>query len=164
MPQTDPTNCIFCEIVAGEAPADVVREWPDALAIRPLDPVTEGHLLVIPKTHVTDLATDPWTTAMVMHHAADLVAHPRRLWDCNVITSAGRNATQTVFHLHVHIVPRRAGDGLLLPWSNQVPDGPNNPCQGRCEFHGILWCKDTGRSCQEFMDAFDAARGLSRDR
>jgi histidine triad (HIT) family protein len=116
-------DCVFCRIVTGEESASVVRHWPDALAIRPLNPVTVNHLLVLPKLHVPDIAADPWTSAMVMHRVADVIGYPRRLWDCNVITSVGAEATQTVFHLHVHIVPRRRGDGLALPWTGPRAGG-----------------------------------------
>jgi len=104
--------CVFCAIVAGEAPATVIREWPDAIAIVPLRPVAPGHVLVIPRTHVADATVDPDVTAVTMRRAAELAVPP-----CNLITSAGRPATQTVFHLHIHVVPRRVGDGLALPWS-----------------------------------------------
>ncbi|GHE33201.1 hydrolase [Streptosporangium violaceochromogenes] len=103
--------CVFCQIIAREAPAAVVREWDDALAFAPLGPVVPGHLLVIPKQHVTDVAEDPAVSAAAMRAASELATPP-----CNIITSAGREATQTVFHLHLHIVPRRDGDGLALPW------------------------------------------------
>lgn len=105
-------DCVFCQIVAGEAPATVIREWPDAIAIVPLRPVAPGHVLVIPRTHVADATVDPDVTAVTMRRAAELAVPP-----CNLITSAGRPATQTVFHLHIHVVPRRVGDGLALPWS-----------------------------------------------
>jgi histidine triad (HIT) family protein len=106
--------CVFCEIIAERSPAKVVREWPDAIAIEPLNPVTEGHVLVIPRSHVGDFTEDPACTALVMRRAAELGIAPM-----NLITSAGGEATQTVFHLHVHLVPRRAGDGLPLPWAPQ---------------------------------------------
>jgi histidine triad (HIT) family protein len=107
-------GCVFCGIVAGRLPSLIVAEWADALAIVPLDPVVPGHVLVIPKTHVADALADPGVTAGTMRRAAQL-AHG--LPCCNIITSVGAKATQTVFHLHLHIVPRRAGDGLALPWS-----------------------------------------------
>lgn len=108
-------TCAFCAITAGEAPAEVVREWPDALAIVPRGGgVTEGHVLVLPRTHVADAGTDPEVTAAVMRRAAELMAG---LPSANLITSKGSPATQTVFHLHVHVVPRRQGDDLSLPWS-----------------------------------------------
>ncbi|MFF8986839.1 HIT family protein [Streptomyces globisporus] len=100
--------------MAGTAPARVVREWPDALAIAPTAGVTAGHTLVIPKTHVADVGVDPEVSAATMLRAAELAAE---LGPCNIITSRGRAATQSVFHLHLHLLPRRGGDGLALPWS-----------------------------------------------
>jgi histidine triad (HIT) family protein len=109
-------DCPFCAIVAGRAPAQIFHEWDDALAIVPLNPVTEGHLLVIPKVHVADVGHDPEVSAATMRRAAQLAASQ---W-CNVITSRGRVATQSVFHLHLHLVPRSEGDGLALPWDPSV--------------------------------------------
>ncbi|MFC9478873.1 HIT family protein [Streptomyces griseus] len=109
-------SCVFCGIVAGLAPADVVREWDDVIAIRPIDPVTPGHVLVIPHTHVADVGERPLVSARTMACAAELAAV---LPAANVITSKGRAATQTVAHLHLHVVPRTAGDTLPLPWTPQ---------------------------------------------
>jgi histidine triad (HIT) family protein len=107
-------DCVFCRIVAGQAPATVIRRWPCAVAIAPRHPVTPGHVLVIPSVHVADVGTDAAVSAVAMLAAAELAAeHPA----CNVITSRGPEATQTVFHLHLHVVPRRVGDGLSLPWT-----------------------------------------------
>jgi histidine triad (HIT) family protein len=106
--------CVFCSIVTGQAPATVVREWEDVLAIRPRGGVNEGHVLVIPRTHVADAGTDPAVSARTMACAAELMAeHPA----ANIITSKGPEATQTVYHLHIHVVPRASGDGLPLPWT-----------------------------------------------
>lgn len=105
--------CPFCEINTGRAPATFVHEWSDAIAIVPLNPVVEGHTLVIPKTHVADFAEDPAVSAATMRRAAELAAGEQPM---NVITSRGREATQSVFHLHLHLVPRAANDGLALPW------------------------------------------------
>ncbi|TQM78353.1 histidine triad (HIT) family protein [Saccharothrix saharensis] len=108
-------TCVFCLIVAGDAPADVRRSWPDAVAIRPdTGGVHPGHLLVLPRVHVPDVGTDSVVTAAVMARAAELAAE---LPDANVITSKGVHATQSVRHLHVHVVPRAEGDDLPLPWT-----------------------------------------------
>jgi histidine triad (HIT) family protein len=104
-------SCVFCAIIAGSSPATVVHRWPDAIAIVPLSPVVEGHLLVIPTTHVRDALEDPDVTASTMRRAAEIAPHP-----CNLITNVGREATQSVFHLHLHVVPRAENDGLALPW------------------------------------------------
>lgn len=111
-------TCVFCDIVNGTSPARVLRMWAGAMAIMPLNPVVPGHLLVIPKVHVPDALVDSEVTAMVMRYAAE-VARGQQYEGCNIITSCGEVATQTIFHLHIHIVPRRAGDGLALPWTNQ---------------------------------------------
>lgn len=110
------SDCVFCAIVAGRAPATVVREWDDVLAIRPRGGVNDGHTLVIPRTHVPDAGTDPDVTAAVFRRAAELLDE---LPAGNLITSRGAAATQTVFHLHVHVLPRQERDGLPLPWTPQ---------------------------------------------
>ncbi|MET8048262.1 nucleoside 2-deoxyribosyltransferase domain-containing protein [Streptosporangium sp. NPDC005286] len=110
-------KCIFCEIAGGRASARVVAEWDDAIAFTPRSGgATTGHVIVIPRRHVTDVGVDPAVTGAVMARAAELAA---RMDAANVITSKGVSATQTVFHLHVHVVPRRPGDGLPLPWTPQ---------------------------------------------
>lgn len=120
----DVPGCAFCHIVAGRAPAEHVFRWPGVIAFRPLDPVTKGHVLVVPKLHVADALTDPTVTGMVMARAAELAAMKLLApLDCNLITSVGKAATQSVFHLHVHIVPRLRGDGLALPWTSRPADG-----------------------------------------
>jgi histidine triad (HIT) family protein len=106
--------CPFCEIVAGRAPVEIVREWDDAIAIVPLGPVVDGHILVIPREHVTDFADDPVVSATTAYRAAELAAESDD--PMNLITSRGREATQSVFHLHLHLVPRAENDGLALPW------------------------------------------------
>lgn len=88
-------------------------EWFEAIAIVPLDPVVEGHVIVIPRMHVTDFADSPETSAMVMLYTAQLAAD---MGSCNLITSKGKPATQSVFHLHMHLIPRAADDGIALPW------------------------------------------------
>jgi histidine triad (HIT) family protein len=107
-------SCAFCRIVARKSPTTIIAEWADAIAIAPLNPVTPGHLLIIPKQHVADVTQNPQVSAATMRAAAELATAP-----CNIITSAGPEATQTVFHLHLHVVPRRAADGLCLPWTHQ---------------------------------------------
>jgi histidine triad (HIT) family protein len=117
----DSADCPFCARLATTDPRfrgrGLLYEWSGSgvVAFEPLGPITPGHLLVVPRRHVEDASSMPVVTANVMHHAA-LVA--RDCWPCNIITSCGADATQSVFHLHVHVVPRRAGDGLKLPWTD----------------------------------------------
>lgn len=115
-PAPDTETCPFCEIAAGRAPATFVYTWPDALAFVPHNPVTKGHTLVIPRVHVADFATDPEVSAATMRRAAEAASGIRPDGPMNLITSWGSAATQSVFHLHLHLVPRAENDGLALPW------------------------------------------------
>ena len=113
-------DCVFCRI-AHEDPFDQV-EWRTgtSVVIAPLNPVAPGHRLVIPLTHVTDAVDDPAvfgaTAGDASRYARDMLAPGQSV---NLITSRGVAATQSVFHLHLHIVPRVDGDGLHLPWTGQ---------------------------------------------
>lgn len=116
--------CVFCAIVGKAAPATILREWEDCIAIVPLAPVTPGHALVLPRIHVHDASTDPTMTGMVMIRAAQMA----KVWHSyNLITSVGEDATQSVFHLHVHIVPRHDDDRLALPWTGQERSDADRP-------------------------------------
>jgi histidine triad (HIT) family protein len=120
-------DCVFCGIVAGTQPSVTVRQWPEAVAFRPLNPVTEGHVLVVPRTHVADAAESPTIAALVMARAAELAG----MYDAaNILTSIGAAATQSVFHLHVHVVPRREADGLMLPWGTTGDPHEPHRCPG----------------------------------
>jgi histidine triad (HIT) family protein len=110
------SDCIFCKIVRGEAPAEIVEIGRHSVTIVPLNPVVPGHTITIPFNHVQDAASSPGITADAMYEAAQIA---KRHIASNIITSIGAPATQTVMHLHIHVVPRVEGDGLLLPWSNQ---------------------------------------------
>ncbi|MEU2681322.1 HIT domain-containing protein [Streptomyces sp. NPDC007107] len=116
-------GCPFCRIVHDGAPATIVHEWADALAIVPRSGgCTDGHLLVVSRGHVKDFTTDPVVAATVQLRAAELAGQLRGQW--NYLTSCGPDATQTVFHLHGHLVPRTAGDGLALPWPHPTAQEP----------------------------------------
>lgn len=114
-------ECPFCDIVAGHNPTKAEMLWSDAIGFTPLDPVTPGHMVVIPRVHIEDAGADPDVYAAVSRRAAQ-VARARRAY--NLITSAGEEATQTIRHLHIHIVPRVASDGLPLPWTPQQAHRP----------------------------------------
>src|SRR6185369_2606064 len=89
----------------------------------PLNPVVDGHILFIPTLHVADFTEDPAVSSSVMFRAAQWAEFGG---DCNLITSKGKDATQSVFHAHLHLVPRRAGDGLSLPWDPSPPPLPGH--------------------------------------
>lgn len=114
-------RCPFCEKVIRD---DYLRGYEQAVVFEPLNPVTPGHLLAVPRVHVENASSNPWVTAGVMRVAA---MEARAVGDCNIITSVGEAATQRVFHLHIHVVPRHHNDGLVLPWTNQPALGLETP-------------------------------------
>jgi histidine triad (HIT) family protein len=117
---TDP-DCLFCRIVAGEIAATRVREDDRTVAFMDINPATRGHVLVVPRAHATDLLTvPPQDLAACMAAAQELAGRLQERLGAdgiNLLNSSGAPAWQTVFHFHVHVIPRYAGDPLRLPWS-----------------------------------------------
>jgi histidine triad (HIT) family protein len=111
-------DCPFCNRIDGGQ-----YDYQDAhsVAFQPLNPVTPGHFLVVSRKHVIGALDAPHHAGRAVRLAAQLAVE-MGLHACNMITSVGADATQTVFHLHVHVIPRRAGDGLALPWTGQAHD------------------------------------------
>ena len=113
-------SCPFCRIVRGEAPAWVVHETPGALAFLDAAPAAPYHALVVPKRHVADaFEAPPEAFAAVMGAAkqtADLYRRRLGLEAVELAVCSGAAAQQAVPHLHVHVVPRHAGDGLDTHW------------------------------------------------
>lgn len=111
-------NCVFCEIIRTEK-YQGCQVWPAGRVawFRPLGPVTPGHMLFVPFAHVIDAASDTLLTGLTFQAAARYGREQEE--DFNLIVNCGRNAEQSIFHLHVHYVPRRAGDGLDMPWTKQ---------------------------------------------
>ena len=117
MPESD---CLFCKIAAGEIPATIVAEDERTIAFMDIAPATRGHVLVIPRAHSANLHEAPDDDVAAVHLMAKQVAVRvvERLGadGVNIIQSNGAAAWQTVFHLHVHVIPRYEGDPLKLPW------------------------------------------------
>lgn len=115
------SDCIFCKIVAGELPASIVDEDELTVAFMDINPATRGHALVIPRAHATDLLEiEPSQLAAVSVAAQRLSARAKERLGAdgvNVINSCGAAAWQTVFHFHLHVIPRYQGDPLRLPWT-----------------------------------------------
>ncbi len=113
-----PRNCIFCRIVAGTARAHPVWDGPDTLAFMDLSPLATGHVLVIPKPHWENLFETPAPTLGAVMDTARRVARAIRATiappGLGVYQVNGRAAGQTVFHYHVHLIPRYEGISLEL--------------------------------------------------
>jgi histidine triad (HIT) family protein len=116
---TDP-DCIFCKIVSGELPAHVVAEDERTIAFMDIFPGSRGHALVIPRAHARnlyDVAEDDLAAVALAAQRLALRVRDRLGADgVNLINSCEPAAWQTVFHFHVHVLPRYQGDPLQLPW------------------------------------------------
>jgi len=113
------SDCLFCKIVAGEIPSHKIDEDDKTLAFMDINPWTKGHALVIPKEHSRNIYdADPEDLAAAHKSAQRVAQRMRGRLNCegiNVLQSSEPVAMQTVFHTHVHVIPRYSDDGLRLP-------------------------------------------------
>jgi histidine triad (HIT) family protein len=113
-------DCLFCKIVAGELPAEKVAEDERTVAFMDINPATRGHLLVVPRKHARDLLDiEPDELAAVVEAAQRMTRRVVETLDAdgvNLLNSCGSAAWQTVFHFHIHVIPRYEDDPLRLPW------------------------------------------------
>jgi histidine triad (HIT) family protein len=116
MPDDD---CIFCKIVAGELPSARIYEDEHAIAFLDINPWTRGHSLVVPRAHSRNLLEasdeDLGHVITASKHVAGLLRDRLGADGINLLNSCGEAAWQTVFHLHMHVIPRYQGDPLRLP-------------------------------------------------
>jgi histidine triad (HIT) family protein len=119
-------DCIFCKIVAGELPAEKVDEDEHTIAFMDINPWVRGHALVIPKKHTRNLYdADPEELAHTVKAAQRLATRMRDTLGVdgiNLLNSCEQAAWQTVFHLHIHVIPRFDDDPLKLPGAPREPD------------------------------------------
>jgi histidine triad (HIT) family protein len=119
-------DCIFCKIVVGEIPSQRVDEDDHTVAFMDLNPWTRGHALVVPKVHSKDLLEI--SDEDLAHTARASKRLARRMVDrlgcdgVNLLNSCGQAAWQTIFHFHIHVIPRYADDPLRLPTTPQEVD------------------------------------------
>ena len=119
-------DCIFCKVVAGEIPGEVVDSDDRTVTVMDINPATRGHVVVIPREHaenVVDVSDEDLAATMIA--AKRMVERMQRTLapaGFNVLSNMGREAWQSVFHFHVHVIPRYADDPLQLPWLPEPAD------------------------------------------
>lgn len=124
--KTDP-DCLFCKIVAGEIPCTKVYEDDKTLVFADINPMTDGHTLVIPKAHAENLLDMDPADLDAVHRTCQKVARAivkgLGVGGVAVVQLTGREANQLVMHYHVHLVPRKAGDGVkAMEWDARPGD------------------------------------------
>ena len=119
-------DCIFCKILDGELPGTIVDEDERTVAFMDINPATPGHVLVIPRVHSKDLmeiSDDDLAACMLAaRRLAKRMGETLDPEGFNVLNCCGAAAWQTVFHFHLHVVPRNSDDPLELPWIPQPGD------------------------------------------
>lgn len=117
-------NCIFCKIAAGEIPSATIYEDDDFRVILDIEPASKGHALIIPKEHYASLYELPEElAAKVMGVAKKVITKMTDLLGCdgyNVLQNNGEMAGQTVFHYHMHLIPRYQDDRVTITWEPGV--------------------------------------------
>lgn len=125
MPDRDP-DCIFCKILDGELPGTIVAEDERTVAFMDINPATYGHALVIPRSHTRDLLSidpdDLSACAVAAKRLAQRAKDALAADGVNLLNACGAPAWQTVFHFHIHVIPRYEDDPLRLPWVPQPGD------------------------------------------
>lgn len=119
------SDCIFCGIVAGTLPSTTIAETQRAIAFMDINPVTPGHALVIPRAHATDLLDVSAEDLAACSELAQQIAHRAKdrlgADGINLLNCCGEAAWQTVFHVHIHVIPRfkdqPGKDCIGLPWA-----------------------------------------------
>ena len=119
-------DCIFCKIVAGDLSATIVDSDEHTVSFMDISPATRGHVLVIPREHHKDLwEIDPDALAACSQQAQRIAQRQREVLGAdgvNLVNSCAAAAWQTVFHFHIHVIPRYEGDPLRLPWVPEEGD------------------------------------------
>lgn len=129
-------SCVFCAIVDGSAPAITIHEDDDYLAFLDIRPIVRGHTLVIPKRHTVDLTDTPPETLADMVRIGQRIGRAARVSELradgnNIAINDGKAAFQTVFHVHLHVAPRHAGDKLTFAKGLVVRRDPDREETGR---------------------------------
>jgi histidine triad (HIT) family protein len=119
-------NCLFCGIVAGTIPSEQVASNDRAIAFMDINPATRGHLLVIPREHATDLREsapeDLIAATLLAQSMVSRVIDRLGADGANLLSCIGEVAWQSVFHTHLHVIPRYRDDPLRLPWNPSSGD------------------------------------------
>ena len=114
-------DCIFCKIAAGEIPSATLYEDEDFRVILDIEPASKGHALILPKEHYANLyELDDVIAGKVLVLAKKMITALTEILDCdgyNIVQNNGKVAGQTVFHYHLHLIPRYEDDGVRIGWA-----------------------------------------------
>lgn len=117
------SNCIFCKLANGEIPTNSIYEDEDFKVILDAEPATKGHALILPKEHFKDIhEVDVSVASKIFPLCKKIAAKMKAALECdgiNIVQNNGVEAGQTVFHLHVHLIPRYEGHDKIITWTHE---------------------------------------------
>jgi histidine triad (HIT) family protein len=119
-------DCIFCKVIAGEILGEVVDSDDRTVTVMDINPATRGHVVVMPREHSENLLSvsedDLAATMKAARRMIERISETLAPAGFNVLNNMGRAAWQSIFHFHVHVIPRYADDPLQLPWLPEPAD------------------------------------------
>lgn len=119
-------DCVFCKVIAGEIPGEVVDSDDRTVTVMDVNPATRGHVVVMPRDHTENLLAvseeDLAATMKAARRMIERISQTLAPAGFNVLNNMGRAAWQSIFHFHVHVIPRYADDPLQLPWLPEPAD------------------------------------------
>mgnify|MGYP004646784283 FL=1 len=114
-------GCVFCKIASGEIPSKTVYEDDDFRAILDISPASKGHVIILPKNHADNIfEISDEDASGIMLVAKKIASKVKNVFGCdgvNILQNNGEAAGQTVFHLHVHVIPRYENDNIRIKWT-----------------------------------------------
>lgn len=124
-------NCIFCKIASGQIPSHSIYEDEDFKVIMDISPASRGHAIILPKNHAANLFELPEDDAskimQVAKRCATAMQKTLQFDGINILQNNGEIAGQTIFHLHVHLIPRYENDTVNIKWSHE--ESPDDPAE-----------------------------------
>lgn len=143
-------HCTFCDLIGGAGEVSVCYEDSDALAFMDIQPVNSGHVLVVPRQHFESIEDLPPELALHLFEVAlklePAVRQVTKAQGMNMVVNSGKAAGQDVFHYHVHLIPRRVGDGFDIPLPFPESDMPNRMQLDACAARIIAALHDSPES------------------
>ena len=119
-------DCIFCKVVAGEIPGEEIDSDDRTVTVMDINPATRGHAVVITRTHAADLFElddeDLLAAMQAVRRVGERMKQALEPAGFNILHNIGRAAWQSIFHFHVHVIPRYEDDPLRLPWLPEPAD------------------------------------------
>ena len=145
-------HCVFCDLMKGAAEVSMCYEDGEVVAFMDIQPVNPGHVLVVPKQHFEELRDVPKAIGLRLYEVATLlipiIQQAAGASDMNIVVNSGQAAGQNVMHYHLHLIPRKQGDGFDIPLPFPASEMPNRQLLDAMAARIIASVRDPMRAAQ----------------